>query len=80
MEPSWLPAVCTSSNCKRCLIDSTGVTSGMDNFAICWSMADGGGVNGVVMAAGGFGKEGAGVRLVDLSPSINFFTVSDILG
>ena len=36
--------------------------------------------NGVAMAADGFGKEGAGVRLVDLSPSINFFTVSDILG
>ena len=45
-------------------------------------MADGGGVIDGEVVADGFvcGKEGAGVRVVDLSPSINFFTVSDIFG
>jgi hypothetical protein len=44
-------------------------------------MADGAGVIDCVVGDGFVcGKEGAGVRVVDLSPSINFFTVSDILG
>jgi hypothetical protein len=44
-------------------------------------MADGAGaIDGVVGDGFVCGKEEAGVRVVDLSPSINFFTVSDIFG
>ena len=74
----------TSSNCNRCSIDSTGATSGIDNFAIRWSMDDGGGlIAGVIVEDFLFCKGvswGGGVRVDDLSPSINFLTVSDIFG
>ena len=56
VEPPGLPAVCTSSNCSRCLIDSTGETSGMDSFAIRWSIADGGGeIGGFTFVEGSLG-------------------------
>jgi hypothetical protein len=67
------------------LIDSIGVTSGIDNFAIRWSISDGGDlIDGAVVVdgfvrCGGTGF-GAGIRVVDLSPSINFLTVSVIFG
>lgn len=74
----------TSSKFNRCSIDSTGATSGIDNFAIRWSMADGGGVIAGVVVDGFLCCKGisvgVGVRVVDLSPSINFLTVSDIFG
>jgi hypothetical protein len=42
---------------------------------------EGGEIDGLAPADGfDCGKAGVGVRVVDLSPSINFFTVSDILG
>ena len=78
-EPPGLPAACASSNCSRCLIASTGATSGIDSFAIRWSNADGGGFVDGLVRWGGI-SFGAGVRVVDLSPSINFLTVSDIVG
>jgi len=57
----------------------------MGNFAICLSISDGGGLidgdafrDGFIRCEGtGFG---AGIRIVDLSPSINFLTVSVIFG
>ena len=76
---SGFPVAWTSSNCRRCLIDSTGATSGIDSFAICWSNSDGGGFGDGFVCWGGI-LIGAGVRVVDLSPSINFLTVSDIFG
>ena len=78
-ERPGFPGVWTSSNCRRCLIDSTGATSGIDSFAIRWSNSDGGSLGDGLVSWGGI-FFGAGVRLVDLSPSINFFTVSDIFG
>lgn len=84
-ERPALAVACTSSSCSRCLMDSTGATSGIDNFAIRWPIADGGGLvdRGVIVDGSvRFGRTGfgAGVRVVDLSPSINFLTVSIIFG
>ena len=73
------PVACISSNCSRCLIDSAGATSGIDSFAMRWSNSDGGSLGGGLVRWGEI-SFGMGVRLVDLSPSINFFTVSDIFG
>jgi len=78
-ERPGFPVVCTSSNCSRCLIDSTGATSGIDSFAIRWSNSDGGSLGDGLVSWGGT-SFGVGVRVVDLSPSINFLTVSDIFG
>ena len=66
-------------------MDSTCATSGIDNFAIRWPIADGGGLveRGVIVDGFvRFGETGFGadVRVVDLSPSINFLTVSIIFG
>lgn len=78
-ERPGFPVACISSNCSRCLIDSAGATSGIDSFAIRWSNSD-----GVTLVDGlvrwGATSFGVGVRVVDLSPSINFLTVSDIFG
>ncbi len=78
-ERPGFPVACTSSNCSRCLIDSTGATSGIESFAIRWSNSDGGSLGDGLVRWGGIFL-GAGVRVVDLSPSINFLTVSDIFG
>ena len=79
VERPGVPVACISSNSSRCLIDSTGATSGIDSFAIRWSNSDEGSfIDGLVRWGGiSFGMV---VRVVDLSPSINFFTVSDIFG
>ncbi len=57
----------------------------MESFAIRWSILDGGGfIAGVVLGVGVEGCRGTcfgvGLGAVDLSPSINLFTVSDIFG
>lgn len=58
----------------------------MESFAIRWSMLDRGGlIAGVVLGVGFEGCKGTcflgvGLGAVDLSPSINLFTVSDIFG
>ena len=78
-ERPGFPVACTSSNCSRCLIDSTGATSGIDSFAMRWSNSDGVTLGDGLMSWVGTSL-GVGVRLVDLSPSINFLTVSDNFG
>ena len=78
-ERPGFPVACTSSNCSRCLIDSTGATSGIDSFAMRWSNSDGVTLGDGLMSWVGT-SFGVGVRLVDLSPSINFLTVSEIFG
>ncbi len=85
VEPPELSGVCVPSSCRRCLIDSTGATSGIDSFAIRWSMADGGGLmDGIVVRDGFVCSRGtrlvAGMPVVAFRPSINFLTVSDIFG
>ena len=67
------------------MIDSTGFTSGIDSFAIRWPISDGGSVVEGRVAVDGFVRcgetcLGGSVRVVDLSSSINFLTVSVILG
>lgn len=57
----------------------------MESFAIRWSMLDGGGViAGLFLGADFVDCRGTGLGVgfgaVDLSPSINLFTVSDIFG
>ncbi len=68
-------------------MDSTDATSGIESFAIRWSILDGGGliagavlVRGVGFVAGGGTSCGVALGAVDLSPSINLLTVSDIFG
>ena len=66
-------------------MDSTCATSGIDNFAICLSISDGGGlIDGdafwdVFVCCGGTGFS-TGVRVANLSPSNNSLTVSAIFG